>query len=110
MIMIAVNNSTGSTGSLRVSRMGRENKENQMGCLGAGWQGKKEKEACNGEKIYPTAGAFSWDVRQIHHVPAWSWAERRSNCGAALGLFQAKPCGEAEQARQVRQDQVQAGT
>lgn len=50
MIMIAVNNSTGSTGSMRVSCTGRENKENQMGCLGAGWQGKKEKEACNGEK------------------------------------------------------------
>lgn len=47
---------------------------------------------------------------QIHHVPAWSWAEWRSNCGAALGLFQAKPYGEGEQVRQLRQDQVQART
>lgn len=71
MIMIAVNNSAGSTGSLRVSRTGRENKENQMGCLGAGWQGKKEKEACNGLKILPK----SWGTQlgcetQIHHIPA----------------------------------------
>lgn len=63
MIMIAVNNSTGSTDSLRVSRTGRENKENQMGCLGAGWQGKKEKEARNGEKTHPAAGALSWQAR-----------------------------------------------
>lgn len=49
MIMISVNNSAGSTG-LRMNCRDRENKENQMDFLGAGWQGKKKKEASNGEK------------------------------------------------------------
>lgn len=57
MIMISVNNSAGSTG-LRMNCRDRENKENQMDFLGAGWQGKKKKEASNGEKI-----SKSWDAR-----------------------------------------------
>lgn len=82
-----------------------------MGCLGAGWQGNKEKQACNGEKNLPNSwGIQLVDETQVHHIAAWSWAERRSNCGAALGLFQTKPRREGEQARQVRQDQVQVGT
>lgn len=106
MIMTAVNNSTGPTGSLRVSCTSRENKENQIGCLGAGWQGKKEKEGCNGLKIQEIGYAAGvWDTDPPHSC--LSWTGQHSSCGAALGLFQAKPYGEGEQEQQVRQDQVQ---
>jgi len=61
MIMIAVNNSTGSTGSLRVSR--GENKENQMGCLVRDGRERNRRRQITEKKTYPAPGALSWDAR-----------------------------------------------
>lgn len=43
--------------------------------MGAGWQGKTEKETYNGEKTCPAAGALSWDAtHRSTMLKLWSFS------------------------------------